>query len=60
MGLHQTKKFLHSKGNQQKDNTEWENTLTNPSDKRLISKILKVLTKPKTQITQLKMDEEPE
>ena len=33
---------------------------TNPSDKRLISKILKVLTKPKTQITQLKMDEEPE
>ena len=34
MRLHQTKKFLHSKGNCQKNkNTEWENIYTNISSK---------------------------
>ena len=48
MGLHQTKKVLHSKGNHQqneKTTHRWENILTNTSGMRLISKIYKVLTK---------------
>ena len=46
MGLHQTKKFLHSKENQQnkRQPTEWENIFANTSDKGLIFKIYKVLT----------------
>ena len=46
--LHQTKKFLHSKGNHHKTKrqpTEWENIFTNTSDKELISKIYKEHTK---------------
>ena len=42
MGLHQTKKFLHSKINYQqnkKQPTEWENTFADTSDKGLTSKI---------------------
>ena len=45
MGLHQTKKFLHNKINNQKmkiETTEWENIFVNDiSDKVLISKNLK-------------------
>ena len=60
MGLHQTKKILHSKGNQhqnKKTTTELENIFTHTSDKELISKIYKVLKKlntKKSQTTQLK------
>ena len=45
MGLYQTKKILHSKGNhqQKREPTEWENIFTNISDKGLISKIYKEL-----------------
>ena len=59
MGLHQTKKFLHSKENHQQNKrqpTEWESVFADTSDKGLISKIYKVFTKlkPKKQTTQLK------
>ena len=48
MGLHQTKKFLHSKRNHQnktkRQPTEWEKLFAyDTSDKRLISKIYKEL-----------------
>ena len=39
MGLHQTTKFLHNKGNHQqnkKQPTEWENIFANTFDKELI------------------------
>ena len=42
MGLHETKKYLHRKGNHQQNKrqpTEWENIFTDMSDKGLISKI---------------------
>ena len=54
MGLLQTKKFLHSKGNHQrnkKTTIEWENIFTNTSDKGLIPKIYKGLTKLNTKKT---------
>ena len=59
MGLHQTKKVLHSKGNHQRNKnttTEWENMFIDTSDKGLISKIYKELIKlnTKKQTTQLK------
>ena len=47
MGLHQTKKFLPSKGNHQQNKKtvpEWDNIFANgTSDKELISKIYKEL-----------------
>ena len=60
IGLHQTKKFLHSKGNCQQNKrqpTEWKNIFTNTFVKGVISKIYKVLTKCNTknkQTTQFK------
>ena len=49
MRLHQTKKFLHSKGNCQKNNnTEWENIFTDMSENGLIFTNYKVLTKLNT------------
>ena len=48
LGLHQTKKVLHSKGNHQqnkKTTHSWENIFTDTFDKGLISKVYKVLTK---------------
>ena len=54
MGLYQTKKFLHSKGKLQqnkKTTTEWGNIFADTSDKGLISKIYKVLTKLSTKKT---------
>ena len=52
MGLHQTKKFLHSKqiiNKIKRQPTEWENIFADTSDKGLISKMYK------NQTTQLKM-----
>ena len=44
MGLHQTKKLLHSKRNHQNENFVWDKILANHiSDKGLISKIYKEL-----------------
>ena len=59
MGIHQTKKFLHSQGNGNKikrQSTEWENIFTDISDKRLISKIYKNLknSTPKKQTSPIK------
>ena len=60
MGLHQNKSFCTAKENINKikrQPTKWENIFTNTSDKGLISKIYKVLTKlnsKKNQTTQLK------
>ena len=59
MGVHQAKKFFHSKGDYQQNKRqpkEWDNIFTNISDKRLISKIYKELTKfsTKKQTNQLK------
>ena len=59
MRLHQTKKFLYSKeiiNKIKRQPTKWENIMTNPSEKGLIFKIYKVLTKlnTKEQTTQLK------
>ena len=54
MGLHQTKKVLHSKGKHQQNKkkpTEWENIFANTSDKVLISKIYEELTKLNTKKT---------
>ena len=54
MGLHQTKKFLHGKGNHQQNKrqpTEWETIFANTSDKGLITKIYKVLMKLNIKIT---------
>ena len=53
IGLHQTKKFLHSKGNHQQNRqpTERENIFTNTSDKELISKMYKELIKLNTNKT---------
>ena len=48
MGLHQTKKFLHSKNKIERQSTEWENIFANIYDKGLISKIYKELTKLNT------------
>ena len=51
MGLHQTKKFHAAKETVNKikrQPTEWENIFTDTSDKGLISKIYKVLTKLNT------------
>ena len=53
MGLHQTKKFLHSKGNHQQNErqaTEWEKISANDtSNKGLISKIYKIHIKTQYQ-----------
>ena len=51
MVLQKVKIFLHSKGNHQqnkKATTEWENIFTDMSNKRLISKMYKELTKLNT------------
>ena len=52
MGLPQTKKFLHNKGNHQqikRQLTESENIFTETSDKGLIAKINKQLNKTQHQ-----------
>ena len=50
MGLHQTKKFLHSKPSTKikRQPMEWENIFSNTSNKGLISKINKELIKLNT------------
>ena len=51
MGLHQTKSFCTAKeiiNRIKRQPTEWENIFIDTSDKRLISKIYKVLTKLNT------------
>ena len=56
MGLHQTKKFLHSKENHQQNKrqpTEWESVFADTSDKGLIFKTYKIQHQ-KNQATQLK------
>ena len=56
MGLNQTDKLLHSKGNHKKrQSTEWEKTVSNDAtDKGLTSKI----NSKKTPTTQLKNGQE--
>ena len=52
MGLHQTKKFLHSKGNHQqmkRQPTELENIFNDTSEKWLKSKIYKIHIKTQYQ-----------
>ena len=54
MGLHQTKRLYKAKetiNKMKRQPTEWENIFTNTSDKGLISKIYKVLTKLNTKTT---------
>ena len=54
MVLHQTKKFLHSKGNHRQNKrqpTEWENIFADIYDTGLVSKIYKVPTKLNTKKT---------
>ena len=54
MGLHQTKSFCPAKeiiNKMKRQPTEWENIFTDTSDKGLISKMYKVLTKFKTKKT---------
>ena len=54
MGLHQTKKFLHSKktiNKMKRQPTVWENIFTNISDKGLISEICEELRKLNTKVT---------
>ena len=62
MGLHQTKKVLHSKGHHQQNKrqpTEWETIFANTSDKGLITKIYKVLIKLNSKKKKLKKGKEP-
>ena len=61
MGLRQTKKFLHFLAKEiinktKRQPTEWENIFANTSDKGLISKMYKELTKlnPQKETTQVK------
>ena len=55
LGLHQDKKLLHSKGNNQKTKrqpTEWKKIFANDTtDKRVVSKIYKELLKLNTRET---------
>ena len=55
VGLHQDKKFLHSKGNSHQP-TEWEKIFANETtDKRLVFKIYKELLKLNTRETDNQM-----
>ena len=45
MGLQETKKFLHNKGNHQqnkKQPTEWENILADTSDPKIYKELIKL------------------